>query len=383
MAGMAIQPPGGFDTHQNMGHSKSWIEPPAIFEPMTPRGLYGMYGWQRSPLPKPDPQEPDPMRENMVLEEQTILNSYKNQKIVPYDGVSMSPLPNSLTCTSRTATPQFTHKLPVEEQNGHAQTEPSFDSPKASQDWQPKRRRANAPPPSQPQNDGGGPKHMLAHLALTPPLTGGELSLYVERTWQERSSMLTPHWAEIYEAGHLEELGLKTGVFDVDYDKLRAPDHLRLPDPETIRKRIRHGPHVQGTVLRAETIELQLYVLLKRIPGNRMKLDAIYQITLEWTGEDRKPPAKKSFRGSCKSTLSRNDQFFWMEDEKDPNGEAWWSVGERSKKYEKGSGGRKHKLTSDKVEKPRGHSHRAQGKQSDEKTSSIPSIDSSGFCGKT
>lgn len=123
-----------------------------------------------------------------------------------------------------------------------------------------------------------------ASLGQTPSPTQPSPSTrkYVPRSYQELSEMKSPDYAKKYISGSLGELGLKVKDFDIVVEKPEMNGREFHPPPEPKYERNEKDQRV-----RKPSCEEVLYLILTRVPGNRMKTDPLRNMFVEYMGKTR------------------------------------------------------------------------------------------------
>lgn len=180
--------------------------------------------------------------------------------VSPASSRSTSPrsrLPDSPTQMSRTAAPQ-----PGIQGTTHVNEEPVNESQTAS---------------PKPSNEGT-----------------------ILRTWEELAHQPTPQWAVVYEEGHLPDLGLTAGDYNVSFSTPVG----KYPAPARTNSK--------GT----PSFQWLCWQILRQIPGGRMKTKALSFTVMEWTD-------RKFKENTCKQRLSTNKCEFLAQSSDKSNQDAW------------------------------------------------------------
>ncbi|KUJ06485.1 uncharacterized protein LY89DRAFT_726526 [Mollisia scopiformis] len=230
-------------------------------------------------------------------------------QLYPSEVLLSIPLPSKAPSSKQSPAKKVLQKAQSKPHNGKIQKAPSS-----------KRQGKQALKKSQDKSHNG--KIKPARSAPVPIA----ISRYMERTYDDLAKMDSPRWAEVYEPGHLADLGLKVGDFGFDYQKLIEPTYLKSPFLTTNQR-----------IVQATSWRQRLYVLLKRVPGNRMKIKVLHRMVQEWEGIGC---TNTTFQ-TCSAALTRKPEFYWEPAE---TGRCWWLIAHEGKEYEKASGGRKPNL---------------------------------------
>ncbi|KAF8856838.1 hypothetical protein BDZ45DRAFT_789745 [Acephala macrosclerotiorum] len=172
------------------------------------------------------------------------------------------------------------------------------------------------------------------HQTPSPTLSSPTSSRYVERTYEELSRMESPDWAKIYTPGKLGELGLQVENFDIEVYKPEMESREFHPPPGPGYKR-----NANGHKVRKPSCEEVLYIMLARVPGNRMRTTLLRHMLVEY--ERKTGGGRETGLNTVRQTLVKKDTFYKIvEGSKD---ECWWRLADVTEVHSKASGGRKKK----------------------------------------